>query len=250
MEPWFRKSRKVYHTKAKGVVLSLKFEVKEEQSMIWAAVYEYSPIASNIQLIITKNDMQKFSIDQVEWGVASIPGDNYNYLEPVTLTKGTYYFSIITTPSTHQAATSFSLDFLVYSESIDPFSTFLSSTLTLCPPSIALPRVLSSSPAHLHALTGHSFSTTLRPRLSDLALGQSIIIDAVHSESVLIVYVEVPNKGEVLEVRLAREGNSREATATTKMIEDKNPENFMKAKGYAHRGVIQMREQIVAGQKY
>ena len=63
MEPWFRKSKKVYHTKAKGVVQSLKFEVNEEQSMIWAAVYDYSPFASSIQLMITKNDLQKFSID-------------------------------------------------------------------------------------------------------------------------------------------------------------------------------------------
>ena len=93
--------------------------------MIWAAVYDYSPIASNIQLMITKNDMQKFSIDQVEWGVASIPGENYNYLEPLTLTKGTYYLSILTNPSFQQSVTSFSMDFLVYSESSDPFSTFL-----------------------------------------------------------------------------------------------------------------------------
>lgn len=99
MEPWFRKSNKVYHTKAKGVVQSLKFEVKEEQSMIWAAVYDYSPIASNIQIMITKNDLLRFSLDQVEWGVASIPGENYNYLEPVTLTKGTFFLSILTTPS-------------------------------------------------------------------------------------------------------------------------------------------------------
>jgi hypothetical protein len=43
----------------------------------------------------------------------------------VTLTKGTYYLSIITNPSFQHAATSFSMDFLVYSESSDPFSTFL-----------------------------------------------------------------------------------------------------------------------------
>lgn len=65
----------------------------------------------------------------------------------------------------------------------------------------------------------------------------------------LIVYVEVP-KGELVEVRLAREGNSREATANTKGVEEKAPENFIKVSGYGHRGVIQMREQIISGQKY
>jgi hypothetical protein len=77
-----------------------------------------------------------------------------------------------------------------------------------------------------------------------------MMVESVHSEqSLLIVYVEVP-KGELVEVRLSREGNSREAAATTKAIEEKTPENFMKAAGYGHRGVIQMREQILAGQKY
>jgi hypothetical protein len=54
----------------------------------------------------------------------------------------------------------------------------------------------------------------------------------------------------MVEVRLAREGNSREAIANTKGIEEKNPENFIKVSGYGHRGVIQMREQILSGQKY
>jgi hypothetical protein len=94
LHPFVRKSDKVYQTSLKSkndnedFSYKLKFDVQEEEAMIYAAIFDYSGYAS-LGLTITKAD----ELDD-DWESSSIPGKYFSYIPPVSLTKGSYYLTI------------------------------------------------------------------------------------------------------------------------------------------------------------
>jgi hypothetical protein len=75
------------------VILSLPFSVSEEESLVFASINVFSQNGRNVYLQISKDDPK--TTEYSSWKVKSIPGKYWSYIEPVSLTKGSYYFSVI-----------------------------------------------------------------------------------------------------------------------------------------------------------
>jgi hypothetical protein len=67
---------------------------------------------------------------ELEWSQLSLSSRNYEYIEPVTLTKGIYYLSIVSEP---YQSLSFTIDFLLEREYSQHMAMYLASSLEMCP---------------------------------------------------------------------------------------------------------------------
>jgi hypothetical protein len=69
------------------VMHSLDFEITDEQSLFYAAIFDYSGL-NGLGLAIIKADDQHFIEEDFE--ILSEPSKYFKYISPVTLTRGSY----------------------------------------------------------------------------------------------------------------------------------------------------------------
>ena len=119
--------------------------------MIYASIFDYS-ILSQLTLMITKVNPERIS--NIDWAVESISGRYHSYIEPVSLTKGSYFLTIKSNSKIINVK--FSLDLLYESESgsSDYFQNYFTNMLELCGNFGSLPRSLNSV-EYIHPLSGN-----------------------------------------------------------------------------------------------
>ncbi len=101
---------------------------------------------------------------------------------------------------------------------------------------------------YLHALNGHTFSTMIETKLSDILFGDSIEFK-VEKQALGIFYLEVPKRFEIEVVLLRKFGSSKKLVATTSSL-NADVDSFLKVKGFRHIHVIQIRELLSPGETY
>ena len=145
---------KVYQVNMKGnedgYIQKLKFEVNEEEALIYAAVFDYSGYAG-LGLSIVSADAS-----DDDWEARSVPSKYFSYIPPVSLTQGVYYLVISSlTKFAYEDANivKFGLDFIYTRENVSDTETqILLNSMELC----SLPGLPNNlnTPSYLHPLTG------------------------------------------------------------------------------------------------
>ena len=74
-----------------AIVVSLPFTVTDEETLVFASINVFTKHPIMLQISMSDPRVEEYQ----SWKVQSVAGKYWSYLEPVSLTKGDYFFSVI-----------------------------------------------------------------------------------------------------------------------------------------------------------